>query len=119
MELVKEYPRGLYDFYSEPFKMKVISICKRSGLSLNIVAQTIGSSVSLVSQWDQQYGKVEFKSKASPVGDVSFYPVKVKDDKALTECAADPVIELLSPNGYIIKGLTSSSLVEVLRGLHV
>jgi DNA-binding transcriptional regulator YiaG len=118
-KLVQSYPHNYNERHAKDFISKVISIYRSSDLSLSAVATVINVQVGLVCKWNKKYKQVSPVFKEASLLPALFYPVKIKEAVVSTRTSTATTIELISPRGYIIKGLTSSSVVEVLRGLHV
>lgn len=100
--LKKAYPHKRGQAYSAEFRSRLIELYRREHLSLSFLSREFGISSGLLCLWNSKYKVADNQT---------FTPVKVLDD-------AVSGIELLSPCGYVIKGLSVSDLSMVLKHLH-
>jgi transposase-like protein len=105
----RSYPKKQARRYSDELKRKIVLFTRSKGIGIQEASELFDISATALSVWSNNGLELkEIKEEGR-----LFNRIKIIPDNEISSS-----IEIISPSGYVIRGLGATEAVKILRGLH-
>jgi transposase-like protein len=111
--LLRRYPHVHGKPYHKVVKQRILELYRKEKIGLHILSRHTGISQGLLYLWNERAnGNPKYTGKSKVHRQVEFREVEIIEESSSQ-------IELSSPSGYSVKGLSVPEVLHLLKSLHV